>query len=333
MSQQAEGKASTAAARAKAQEIDWGNVRSHSLWGDALRKMLRNRLAIFGLVITIALLFAAIFGPVLAPYSYTEQDLMRTAELPSAQHWLGTDELGRDLFSRILFGARTATIVAFLSTGLSLFVGLIVGVLAGYGGRMVDSLIGRLIDIIMSVPRLLMAALIAATLKDPIISWANRVYEQSGMALFADTTWLDLVIVFGGLSFVSWPGYARLIRGQILSLREQDFILAARSVGVPTSRIMLAHLLPNGLGPVIVSVTFSLSGAMVLESSLSYLGIGVMPPQASWGNMISANIGSWSYRPWLVAVPSIVLAVVTLGFNFLGDGINDALNPQSSRAI
>jgi ABC-type dipeptide/oligopeptide/nickel transport system permease subunit len=140
-------------------------------------------------------------------------------------------------------------------------------------------------------------------------------------------------VVFGGLSFISWPGYARLIRGQIFSLREQDYVLAAQAVGVPGWRIAMRHLMPNALGPVIVSVTFNLGGAMTTESSLSYLGIGVMPPRASWGNMISSNLGSWSYRPWLVAVPSIVLAVVTLGFNFLGDGVNDALNPQSSKAI
>jgi peptide/nickel transport system permease protein len=322
----------SAADRAAEIELE-SSIRVHSLWGDALRKLLRNRLAIIGLVITALLLIAAAFGPAIAPYSYTEQNLMNTAELPSAEHWLGTDELGRDLFSRIIYGARTATLVAFLSTGLSLLIGLLFGVAMGYGGRWADTLIGRLIDVIMSVPRLLMAALIAATLKDPIIGWANRVYQQVGWRIFADTTWLDLVVVFGGLAFISWPGYARLIRGQILSLREQDYVLAAKSVGVPGKRIALRHLLPNALGPVVVSVTFNLSGAMVLESSLSYLGIGVMPPQASWGNMIGSNIGSWSYRPWLVAVPSLVLAIVTLGFNFLGDGINDALNPQSSRAI
>jgi ABC-type dipeptide/oligopeptide/nickel transport system permease subunit len=303
------------------------------LWGDALRKMLRNRLAIIGLTIISLLFFAAIFGPALAPYSYTEQDLMHTAELPNAAHWLGTDELGRDLFSRILYGARTATLVALLSTGLSVFIGLCLGIAAGYGGRWVDATVGRLIDIIMSTPRLLMAAMIAATLKEPIIGWATRAYKTTGWAVLADTTWLDLVVVFGGLSIISWPGYARLIRGQIFTLREQDFVLAARSVGVPGVSIALRHLMPNALGPVIVSLTFNLGGAMVLESSLSYLGVGVMPPRASWGNMISSNIGSWSYRPWLVAVPSLVLATVTLGFAFLGDGVNDALNPQSTKAI
>jgi ABC-type dipeptide/oligopeptide/nickel transport system permease subunit len=185
----------------------------------------------------------------------------------------------------------------------------------------------------MSIPSLLLAAMIAATLKQPIIQWARAVYEQTRWPFLANTTWLDLVIVFGGLSFVSWPAYCRLIRGQILSLREKEYVEAARSVGVTGRGIALRYLLPNGLGPIIVHMTFSLGSAMVLESSLSFLGIGVMPPQASWGNMIQSNIGSWSYRPWLVAVPAATLAIVTLGINFLGDGLNDALNPRSSKAI
>lgn len=307
--------------------------KQRSLVGDAMRRLLRNRLSVLGLMVTLGLIFIAIFGPALAPYSYTQQDLMNVAQMPSAAHWFGTDEIGRDIFSRILYGARTAALVSIFSTMVSMSIGLLLGVLAGYGGRWADSAIGRLIDIVMSIPGLLLAALIAVTLKEPIVRWAQDVYANTGFALFADTTWLDLLVVFGGLSLVGWPVYARLIRGQILALREEQYVLAARALGVPQMQIALRHLLPNAIGPVIVTMTFNLSGAMIAESSLSYLGIGVMPPQASWGNMISANIGSWSYRPWLVAVPAITLAVVTLGINFLGDGLNDALNPKSSRSI
>lgn len=304
-----------------------------SLWGDALRKLVTNRLSMIGIVITSLLLLAAIFGPMIAPYGYTRQDLLRPAEMPSADHLLGTDELGRDLFTRILYGARTAALVAVFSTMLSVILGLLVGTVAGYAGKWVDALIIRITDIIMSIPSLLLAAMIAASFKQPIIAWAREIYARTHWPFLANTTWLDLVIVFGGLSFVSWPAYARLIRGQILSLREKEYIEAARAVGVPGHLIALRYLLPNGLGPIVVHMTFSLGGAMVLESSLSFLGIGVMPPQASWGNMIQSNIGSWSYRPWLVAVPAATLAIVTLGINFLGDGLNDALNPRSSKAI
>ena len=307
--------------------------RVRSLWGDALHKLLRNRLSIVGLVITSLLLFAAIFGPGLAPYGYTQQDLLRPAELPSRDHWLGTDELGRDMFTRIIYGARTAVLVALFSTTLSVVLGLLIGTVAGYSGKLTDALIIRITDIVMSIPALLLAAMIAATLKQPITQWARGVYAQTRWPFLANTTWLDLVIVFGGLAFVTWPAYARLIRGQILSLREKEYVEAARAVGVTGRGIALRYLLPNGLGPIIVFMTFSLSSAMVLESSLSFLGIGVMPPQASWGNMIQSNIGSWSYRPWLVAVPAATLAIVTLGINFLGDGLNDALNPRSSKSI
>ncbi|MEZ4734411.1 MAG: ABC transporter permease [Caldilineaceae bacterium] len=307
--------------------------KQRSLWGDALRRLLRNRLSVVGLTITLMLIFVAIFGPTLAPYSYTEQDLLHVAQMPSTAHWLGTDEIGRDLFSRILYGARTATLVSFFSTSVSMLIGLILGALAGYGGRWADMIVGRLTDIVMSIPGLLMAALIAVSLKDPVVGWAQQVYADTGFPLFADTTWLDLLVVFGGLAFIQWPGYARLIRGQIFALREEQYVQAAQSIGVSELKIAMRHLLPNALGPVIVAMTFSLSGAMVLESSLSYLGVGIKPPQASWGNMIASNIGSWSYRPWLVAVPAITLAIVTLGINFLGDGLNDALNPKSSKAI
>ena len=308
-------------------------LKTRSLWKDAVGRLLRNRLSIIGLIITVFLLIAALFGPYIAPYSYTEQDLLNVAKMPSPDHWLGTDEIGRDLFSRVLWGARTATLVAIFTTFISVIIGVIIGAIAGYGGALADNITGRIIDIVMSVPGLLLAALIAVSIKEPVVSWAENIYDTTGFPLFADTTWLDLLVVFGGLAFVSWPGYARLIRGQIFSLREDQYIEAAKSVGVSELKIALRHLLPNAIGPVIVTLTFSFSSAMVLESSLSYLGIGVQPPQASWGNMIASNIGSWSYRPWLVAVPALTLAFVTLGINFLGDGLNDALNPRSKRSI
>ena len=322
------------AAKSLGDELNSENVlKTRSLWKDAVGRLLRNRLSIIGLIITLFLLIAALFGPYIAPYAYTEQDLLNVAKMPSADHWLGTDEIGRDLFSRVLWGARTATLVAIFTTVISVIIGVALGGLAGYGGALADNITGRIIDIVMSVPGLLLAALIAVSIKQPIVSWAKAVYASSGFFLFAETTWLDLLVVFGGLAFVSWPGYARLIRGQIFSLREEQYIEAAKAVGVSELKIAVRHLLPNALGPVIVTLTFSFSSAMVLESSLSYLGIGIQPPQASWGNMIASNIGSWSYRPWLVAVPAMTLAIVTLGINFLGDGLNDALNPRSKRSI
>jgi ABC-type dipeptide/oligopeptide/nickel transport system permease subunit len=224
-------------------------------------------------------------------------------------------------------------LVALFSTGFSVLLGTFFGLIAGYGGHWADVAVGRLIDTVMSIPSLLLAALIAVTLKDPFVTRVDALYKETGWPILANTNWLDLLIVFGGLAFVQWPIYARLIRGQILALREEQYVLAARSVGVGEVQVALRHLLPNALGPVIVSMTFNFSGAMIAESSLSYLGIGVQPPQASWGNMIASNLPSWSHRPWLVAVPAVTLAIATLGINFLGDGLNDALSPKSSKSI
>ena len=325
-----ESTATPAGQKAAVDALEFSNARTRNLWSDAVRKLVRNRLSLVGLCITLVLIFLAIFGDVVKPYPYTQQNLVRTAELPSPDHLLGTDEVGRDMFSRVIGGARTATMVAFISTGLSVIIGLFFGVVAGYGGRWIDAAIIRLIDITMSIPSILLAAILSATLKQPVVNYAQNVYKQTGWPFLSNTTWLDLVIVFGGLSIVFWPVYARLIRGQILTIREKEYVEAARSVGVPAAKIAIRYLLPNAIGPVIVALTFGLSSGMVLESSLSYLGIGVQPPQASWGNMIASNIGSWSYRPWLVAVPAATLAIATLGLNFLGDGLNDALNPKSS---
>lgn len=313
--------------------VNGTSIRQRSLWMDAFARLLRNRLALVGLVMTTALFLIAIFAPALAPYAYTEQNLMEVAQPPSATHWLGTDEIGRDIFSRILYGARTATLVAIFSTTFSVLLGTMFGLIAGYGGRWADAAVGRLIDTEMAIPSLLLAALIAVSVRDPVVGWVQSLHDATGWGFLEDTSWLDLLIVFGGLSFVQWPVYARLIRGQILSLREEQYVVAAQSIGVSTAQIAWRHLLPNALGPVIVVMTFNFSSAMVAESSLSYLGIGVRPPQASWGNMIASNIPSWSYRPWLVAVPAITLALATLGINFLGDGLNDALNPKSGKSI
>ena len=329
MSQMAAAPSTGANRAAQLAALQFAQKKPRSLWQDALRKLVRNRLAVIGLVITLLLIFTAIAGDWIAPYPYTRQDLLRTAEGPTWDHLLGTDEVGRDLLSRIIGGARTATLVAFISTFFSVVIGMVMGITASYGGRWANLLVTRLIDITMSIPPVLLAAMIAATFKPLILNQAKALYATTGWSALKNTGWLELLIVFGGLSIVFWPVFARLIRGQILSLREKEFIEAARAVGVPEILIALRYLVPNAIGPVIVYMTFTLSSGMVLESSLSYLGIGVMPPQASWGNMIQSNIGSWSYRPWLVAVPAATLAIATLGVNFLGDGLNDALNPQS----
>ncbi len=306
--------------------------KTRGLWSDAFRRMIRNRLSMAGLFIFLLLFITAIFGPFLAPYPYMLQDLDRVAEGPSTDYLLGTDDLGRDMLSRIMWGARTAGLVAIISTVFSLLLGMLLGAVAAYAGNWVDWLIGRAIDVTMSIPQLLFASLIAATFRKPVADWVDSMYETTGLEFFATPTYVDLIVVFGALSLIQWPGYARLIRGQIFSLREKEFIEAARAIGVTQSKILLRHLIPNALGPLIVAVTFGFSAAIVAESGLSFLGVGVQPPQASWGAMISDNQLSWRYRPWLVAVPGLTIAIVSVGINFLGDGLNDALNPRQAES-
>ncbi|MCZ0941013.1 MAG: ABC transporter permease [Caldilineaceae bacterium] len=306
--------------------------KTRGLWSDAFRRMIRNRLSMAGLFIFLLLFITAIFGPYLAPYPYMLQDLDRVAEGPSTDYLLGTDDLGRDMLSRIMWGARTAGLVAIISTVFSLLLGMLLGAVAAYAGNWVDWLIGRAIDVTMSIPQLLFASLIAATFRKPVADWVDSMYETTGLEFFSTPTYVDLIVVFGALSLIQWPGYARLIRGQIFSLREKEFIEAARAIGVTQSKILLRHLIPNALGPLIVAVTFGFSAAIVAESGLSFLGVGVQPPQASWGAMISDNQLSWRYRPWLVAVPGLTIAIVSVGINFLGDGLNDALNPRQAES-
>jgi len=308
-------------------------LKQRNLWSDAFRRLLRNRLSMIGFFIFALFLMMAILGPILAPYPYMLQDLNAVAQPPSAAHWMGTDDLGRDFFSRILWGAQTAAIVAFASTFSSLLLGMIIGSAAAFVGGLLDWGASRLTDVIMAVPDILFASLLAATVREPVGQWVEEMYIRTGFSFLKTTTYVDFIVVFSALSFVHWTGYARLIRGQILSLREKEYVEAARMVGVKGLAILVRHVVPNALGPILVSVTFGFAGAIVAESSLSYLGIGVQPPQASWGAMINDNALSWRYRPWLTIIPGMVVGIVSLAINFLGDGLMDALNPrQAGRA-
>lgn len=308
--------------------FEFEQLEERNIWRDAFARMRRNTLAMVGLGIATLLIIAAIIGPYISPYGFNETDMTQIEATPSQAHWLGTDQLGRDLLSRILWGARTAVMVATLTTILTTLLGVLFGALAAYLGGWVDSLISRVIDVLMSFPHLLLAIFVNATVKAPVQGFLEGLAARTGWPFLTDSVVIDYAIVFGALSIVGWPGMARLIRGQILSLRARDYITAAEALGIRTKGILLRHLIPNALGPVVVAVTVGFGGAMLAESSLSYLGIGVQPPGASWGRMISDSLGRWRYAPHLVLAPGLVLATVIFAFNFLGDGLNDALNPR-----
>lgn len=302
--------------------------RHYSLWRDAFDRLVANKLAIVGMIIVLMLLFTAIAGPYITPYDFLSQDLSVRNQPPSAVHWLGTDDLGRDVLSRVIYGARTATIVAFSVTTVSLIIGITLGSLAGYTGGKADSFIIWLADMTMSIPGLLLAVVINVSLKIPISRWMDNMYLATKNTFFRQTIWVDFALVFGALALIQWPSYARLIRGQILTIRNKNYVLAARALGVPTRNILVRYVIPNALGPVIVALSAGLGQAMVLESAFSFLGVGVRPPLPSWGNMISDGLRVWRNYPYLLAAPAAVLGIVTVAFSFLGDGLNDALNPR-----
>jgi peptide/nickel transport system permease protein len=316
------------AQRPNLDQRDARDVRPRGLWSDAWRSLTRNRAALFGLLIVVLLVGIAVFGPALAPHDPNEQDLDRIKAAPTWEHPFGTDQLGRDYFSRILAGARTALLVGLTVTVLSCGLGVLLGAAAAFFGGWVDLIVSRALDMALAFPKLLLAAFVNAVAKPPFQGFAAMLAERTGIAMLADTVMVDYIVVLSALALTLWPSYARLVRGQVLSLRETDFILAARTIGAPPWQIIARHLVPNTLGPIVIAVTVGFGEAMLLESSLGYLGIGIQPPGASWGQMISESLDQWRYSPHLVAAPGIVLAIVVLGFNLLGDGLNDALDPR-----
>lgn len=304
-------------------------VTVRSLWADAWQRLIKNKLAVGGLVIILMFLFLALFGRFLTPYDFLAQDLNNQLKPPSAEHWLGTDALGRDILSRLLYGARTAALVAFTTTAISLFLGVLIGTTAGFSRGRVDEVLMWLTDVTMSIPGLLMAMLINTALKRPIVGWFDRLYMQTKNPFFLDTWWLDFVLVFGALALIGWPGYARLIRGQVLSISESIYVESARAIGASTLRIMWRHIVPNALGPLVVAVTAGMGGAIVAESSLSFLGVGIQPPNASWGSMLSDSLSMWRTFPHLMVTPAVTIGLILVAFTFFGDGLNDALNPRT----
>jgi oligopeptide transport system permease protein len=280
-------------------------VDAKGLWEDALRRLSENRLALASLAIVLAFVVIAIFAPLLAPFDPKEQNLSITFVKPNLTHLMGTDNLGRDWLSRIIYGARLSITVGFFAQAIVLLIGIPIGTTAGYFGGQVDNLLMRFADLMYAFPTLLFIILLRTLF---------------GGSLFS------LFLIIG---MVSWMGDARLVRGQILSLKERDFVLAARSLGASNTGIMWRHLFPNTLGPIIVVVAFGVPRAIFIEASLSFIGVGVNPGTPSWGSMINEGYSAVFAFPFLVIFPAIAIALVMLSFTFLGDGLRDALDPRT----
>lgn len=311
--------------------IDTAEEPPVNLWRDAWHRLKRNKLAIFGLIVIVILAFTAIFGPYLTPYDYLSQDLASRNAPPSLAHFFGTDDLGRDVFSRIVFGTRTAFLVSVIVTVIAVMIGLLLGAVAGFFGNPYDRAIMWLTDVTMSVPNLLLVVVINASLKTPITKWMEAQYLATLNPFYRQTVWVDFLLVFGSMALISWPPYARLVRAQVLSIRNRPYVMAAQALGLSNWIVIMRYIVPNALGPLIVSVSAGLGTAMVLESAFSFLGVGVNPPTPSWGNMISDGLRVWQHYPHLLAAPAAVLGLASVAFSFLGDGLNDALNPRGSK--
>jgi oligopeptide transport system permease protein len=293
--------------------------RSSGLWGDAFRRLRKNRLAVVGLILVALFVFVAIFGPYLAPWPYDYQDLDavvanggRPLEPLTAGHFLGTDELGRDLLSRLMDGARISMTVALVVQFVVLVIGMPVGAAAAWFGGRIDSWLMRLTDVVYAYPDLLFIILLSVALKETVF----------GKALDG------LLLVFVAIGLTSWVTMARLVRGQLLSLKETEFVEAARAIGVPGRRIVSRHLLPNAMGPVIVAVTLGIPGAILAEATLAFIGIGAQAPRASWGSLVADGQPWLRSFPHLVLFPAMAIAIALISFTFLGDGLRDALDPK-----
>lgn len=271
-----------------------------------LSRISRNRLALAGASLILILIAVAVFAPQIAPYPFAQQRLVERLEPPTRQHWLGTDDLGRDVLSRLIWGTRISLLVAFVAVSISTFFGTLVGLFAGYFGKWADSVLMRLVDVLLCFPTFFLILMVIAFL-EPNIS--------------------NVMIVIG---VTSWTGLARLVRAETLSIRERDFILAARALGASNARILTVHLLPNVIAPILVTATLGVGGAILTESALSFLGLGVQPPDPSWGNMLTAGKDYIYFAWWLSIFPGLAILFTVMAFNLLGEGLRDALDPRSS---
>jgi oligopeptide transport system permease protein len=278
-----------------------------SLWDDAWMRLKKNKLAMIGLCFLGFMMIVCLMAPLLTPYGYEEQDLRLGASVPSVTHWLGTDTFGRDMLTRILYGGRVSLMVGFIATSVALLIGVTYGSIAGYAGGKVDALMMRLVDIIYALPFMIFIVLL--------------------MVVFGR----NLLLLFLAIGAVEWLVMARIVRGQIQNLKQQEFVEAAISLGLSPGAIIRKHLIPNALGPIIVYTTLTIPNVMLLEAFLSFLGLGIQPPQSSWGLLISYGVESMEEYPWLLIFPGLALTLTLFALNFLGDGLRDALDPKASR--
>ncbi|MBY6050718.1 ABC transporter permease [Cytobacillus firmus] len=277
---------------------------SLSFWKDVFIRFRKNKLALFGLVLLGLLIFMAIFGPYMTPYDYASNDLSNKNQSPSSEHWFGTDDLGRDMFARTWEGARISIFIGVAAAVIDLIIGVLWGGIAGYKGGRTDEGMMRFADILYGVPYLLLVILLMVVLGQG----------------------LSTMII--AMSITGWINMSRIVRGQVLSLKNQEYVLAAKTLGANTSRIMGKHLIPNSMGPILVTMTLTVPSAIFTEAFLSFIGLGLTPPIASWGTMANDGLAAMRYYPWRLFFPAVFICLTIFAFNVVGDGLRDALDPR-----
>lgn len=306
--------------------------RNRGLLGNATARLVKKPKAVIAIVALLLLYSSGIFANLIAPFPYTQQDLAAIRQGPSAEHWIGTDYVGRDVLSRLIYSMRANMILTITSivTG-SLAIGIGLGLIAGYFGKWPDMLISRVGEVFMAFPGILLMILMAATLKPRILELTRALEDATGITGLVRWGVADYLVIFFALAGVSWVGMMRLVRGQMLYLKEQQYVEAAKAMGVSTRRLLLVHLLPNALPPIVVSVSMGFGAIAGAEVGLSWLGIGIQPPVPSLGNMIREGQSITILRnyPHLILAPVLVVAVLIFAWNLLGDALNDVLNPRT----
>lgn len=278
-----------------------------SLTQDAIRRLKKNKMAMIGFWILLFMILIALLTPLIAPYSYEEQNLELGASAPSAEHWLGTDVLGRDQLTRIMYGSRVSLMVGFVATAVALTIGVLWGAIAGFMGGRIDAVMMRFVDALYALPFTIFIVLLTV--------------------IFGSS----MLLLFLAIGAVEWLTMARIVRGQVLNVKQQEFVEAAVSMGLSPWQIISRHIIPNVLGPIIVYTTLTIPSVILLESFLSFLGLGIQPPASSWGSLISGGVETMQEYPWLIIFPGLTLTITLFSLNFLGDGLRDALDPRSAR--
>lgn len=275
-----------------------------SPWLDAWRSFRKNKLAVIGAIIVLFFIMLAVFAPVIAPYGFKDQVLSKRLLAPSALHWFGTDDFGRDILSRVIYGARISLWVGFLAVVGSIIVGCLLGIIAGYYGKWIDTVISRIFDIMLAFPSILLAIAIVAVLGPSLKN-----------ALIA-------------IAIINIPNFGRLIRSRVLSVKQEEYIVAAKAVGMSNFRILFRHVLPNSMAPIIVQGTLAIATAIIEAAALGFIGLGATAPEPEWGKMLSDARPFLMQAPWTMVFPGLAIMLTVLGFNLMGDGLRDALDPR-----